>query len=668
MDRAKRDRHEDSPVLVPLDVIRFRLIAIAAAANLLIISLAVAHLGLSRFQAEQHAASMAESIAALSETNLLGIIGKIDLGLHAVVDEAEAELSSGAIDQRRLDAFIVREETRIPEILTLRAANAEGQSIYGADLPVVTTRSIVQREYYQYLRDTKTDELVFSDPLIGGITGKWMMLIARRIDRPDGSFGGLSAAGVGLFWLTKDFASFDLGEHSSIELRDHAFAVVDGYPIASDSARSGDSSIGKNLASRVGTGATSGHFTLPRGNGNPVTKFVSYKQVGTFPLFVTVGLARRDYLQTWYRSALAAVAAAFAFLAVSILLALLYYHGAQRSRTAARALASQERKYRTIADYTYDWEFWIDANGAYFYVSPSCERITGYRPSEFYLDPAFFATTILSEDREIYRSHRHLSEPGNDFATLSFRIRRADGKIRWIEHLCRPVFSEEGAWLGTRGTNRDITERREAEERIRALLEEKDLILKEVHHRIKNNMAVVASLLDIQAEAEREGPASQTLRIASNRVKSMAVLYDKLYRTEAGKSASLGEYLFTLLKEVHGSFPGHEHIELSLELEEIELDSEKLSRLGILLNELLTNSMKYAFAGRCGGSIRVRAYRDGARLEMHYEDNGIGLSSARDVSGTGFGMTLIAALAKQLGGVSTMGGEEGFSYALSLEV
>jgi PAS domain S-box-containing protein len=473
---------------------------------------------------------------------------------------------------------------------------------------------------------------------------------------------------VGLSWLSKAFASFDLGDRSSIELRDHAFEVVDGHPIASDSVRSGDSGIGKILASLVGSGATSGHFPLPRGDGNAVTKFVSYRQVGTYPLFVTVGLARRDYLQTWYRSALAAAAAAFAFLAASILLALLYLRGAQRSRSAARALEAQERKYRTIADYTYDWEFWIDENGAYYYVSPSCERITGYKPSEFYLDPVFFATTILPDDREIYRSHRHLSEPGDDFATLSFRIRRADGHIRWIEHLCRPVFSEEGAWLGTRGTNRDITERREAEERIKALLEEKDLILKEVHHRIKNNMAVVASLLDIQIDAEREGPVSQTLRIASNRVKSMAVLYDKLYRTEAGKSASLDEYLSTLLKEVHGSFPGHERIGLRLELEGIELDSEKLSSLGILLNELLTNSMKYAFAGRSGGSIEVKARRIGPRLQINYEDDGIGLSGARDESGSGFGMTLIAALAKQLGGVSTMGAEEGFSYALSFEV
>ncbi len=265
-----------------------------------------------------------------------------------------------------------------------------------------------------------------------------------------------------------------------------------------------------------------------------------------------------------------------------------------------------------------DWEFWIDANGPYIYVSPSCERITGYKPSEFYLDPAFFATTILFDDREIYRSHRHLSEPGNDFATLSFRIRRADGKISWIEHLCRPVFSEEGAWLGTRGTNRDVTERREAEERIRALLEEKDLILKEVHHRIKNNMAVVGSLLDMQTEAEGEGPATQTLRIAANRVKSMAVLYDKLYRTEAGKSLSLDGHLSTLLEEVHGSFPGHERI--------------------------------------------------GLRLGIFYEDDGIGLARGRDESEIGFGMTLIAALAKQLGGVSTMGGEGGFSYSLSFEV
>ena len=399
-------------------------------------------------------------------------------------------------------------------------------------------------------------------------------------------------------------------------------------------------------------------------------KDVSFRQIGAYHLYLTVALARRDYLQPWYRSAALLVASCFSILLTSVLMAMLFYRSAKRSRMAARALAAQERKYHTIADYTYDWEFWIDTQGTYVYVSPSCERITGYKPSEFLLDPGFLAALIHPDDRDAYLRHPHLSGPDAGFATMAFRIRRADGETRWIEHLCRPIVSPEGAWLGTRGTNRDMTERREAEDRIRALLEEKEIILKEVHHRIKNNMTIVSSLLDMQSGSTAEVQVADALKTASNRIRSMALLYDRLYRSEAGNAASLREYMSALLREIHGTFPGREKVGLSLDLEDVTLDSVRLSRIGIILNELLTNSMKYAFEGRQKGRISVRARREGTALRIEYEDDGVGfaLEKALNEAQAGFGLILLAGLAKQLKGRVEMRGENGFRYAIAVEL
>jgi len=134
-------------------------------------------------------------------------------------------------------------------------------------------------------------------------------------------------------------------------------------------------------------------------------------------------------------------------------------------RRAEEALAESERKYRVVADNTYDWEFWRAPEGHYLYVSPSCERITGYSPHEFQGDPELIRRIVHEEDREAFDDHIREVEKsrGRGRATASsWRIRHKNGGTRWIEHVCRPVFSEHGEYMGTRGSNRDVTERLEA--------------------------------------------------------------------------------------------------------------------------------------------------------------------------------------------------------------
>lgn len=135
----------------------------------------------------------------------------------------------------------------------------------------------------------------------------------------------------------------------------------------------------------------------------------------------------------------------------------------RKQRQADRALRDAERKYRTVADFTHDWEYWSAPDGSLLYVSPSCERITGYSSGLFIEDPSLSREIVVPEDRGVWDAHHHDGQEELKFRQIQFRIRTRDGNIRWIEHACIPVIDEQGEFQGFRASNRDITERKNAE-------------------------------------------------------------------------------------------------------------------------------------------------------------------------------------------------------------
>ena len=132
-------------------------------------------------------------------------------------------------------------------------------------------------------------------------------------------------------------------------------------------------------------------------------------------------------------------------------------------RKQEERLLQAEKKYRTVADFTYDWEFWVKVDNTMEYVSPSCERVSGYTVQEFKDDPSLFKAIIVPEDRYLIDCHYRDSQRAIKPCTIQFRILRRDGQIRWIEHSCQPVTDDEGKLVGFRASNRDVTFRKLAE-------------------------------------------------------------------------------------------------------------------------------------------------------------------------------------------------------------
>ena len=158
-----------------------------------------------------------------------------------------------------------------------------------------------------------------------------------------------------------------------------------------------------------------------------------------------------------------AILGGMVFIFIETLLIIALFVNLHKRRRAEAEIAASELRYRTVADYTYDWEYWSAPDGTMNYVSPSCERITGYSVREFMDDPALFHKIILPEDRRTWNGHDHDVRDRPKASEIQFRIRTKGGEIRWIDHACLPVHDGQGKFLGIRASNRDISERRKAE-------------------------------------------------------------------------------------------------------------------------------------------------------------------------------------------------------------
>ncbi|MCK5154069.1 MAG: PAS domain S-box protein, partial [Spirochaetales bacterium] len=198
---------------------------------------------------------------------------------------------------------------------------------------------------------------------------------------------------------------------------------------------------------------------------------------------------------------------------------------------------------------------------------------------------------------------------------------------------------------------RDITKRKNAEDEVKRQLSEKEIILKEVHHRIKNNFASIESLLSLQAQSINQPAAISALQDAIGRVSSMQVLYEKLLLSDDYQVTSVKEYLDNLIDEIIGLFPVNFNQKIEKQIDDFQLDPKILVPIGIIVNELLTNIMKYAFTGRDSGLIEVNLKEDKGNVTLTLQDNGKGLPEGFDFDmQEGFGLMLVKVLSEQLGG------------------
>ena len=191
----------------------------------------------------------------------------------------------------------------------------------------------------------------------------------------------------------------------------------------------------------------------------------------------------------------------------------------RRGRHRAQAgLVEAERRYRTVADFTSDWEYWTRPDGSFAYISPSCTAITGYDAAAFTGRPALLTDIIVEEDRAGWAEHRHGAGAATAPVRLEFRIRTAAGETRWIDHVCSPVVGADGANLGVRGSNRDITAKKDSEEELRRAFEE----IRQLRDRLEADNTYMREQLELDSGIEGLLATSDVMRYVVSKVHQVA--------------------------------------------------------------------------------------------------------------------------------------------------
>ncbi len=199
----------------------------------------------------------------------------------------------------------------------------------------------------------------------------------------------------------------------------------------------------------------------------------------------------------------------------------------------------------------------------------------------------------------------------------------------------------------------ELTERERAEARIRSSLAEKDVLLQEVHHRVKNNLQIVSSLLELQSSQLQDTAAKAMLKDSRYRVRSMALVHERLYQTENLADIALSEYVEQLCADLRTSYLAHSKgVEIEVEVADVSLDVDRAIPCGLIINELVSNAFKYAFPGGNEGTISVHLERVGdGNLELTVSDDGSGIPPDFDLEQPStLGLQLVSALVVQLKG------------------
>lgn len=246
-------------------------------------------------------------------------------------------------------------------------------------------------------------------------------------------------------------------------------------------------------------------------------------------------------------------------------------------------------------------------------------------------------------------------------------IQARDG--RWYRMHVDPYGTLEDENEGVVVSFVDIAEHRQAEQEASRRLAEKEMLLKEVHHRVRNNTSSIVGLLSIQAQSIADSEARNALQGAIGRVESMNVLYDKLLVSEQYGASSVKDYLEDLADRIVSLFPAGASTTLEKRVSDFDVKSDVLFLVGLITNELLTNVMKYAFEGRSGGLITLSLEKSTNRVTLIVQDDGVGLPPGFDPRFTdGFGLSLVRMLSEQLNGFFSMSTQNGTRSVLEFDL
>jgi two-component system CheB/CheR fusion protein len=318
---------------------------------------------------------------------------------------------------------------------------------------------------------------------------------------------------------------------------------------------------------------------------------------------------------------------------------------------AFETLRKSEERFRLFVDSVKDYALvQLDIDGNISSWNTGAERMLRYTEREIIGKP--FSILFTPEDRAREKPTEELEGARVNGASEDERWHvKKDGSRFFASGILTTVRSEAGELRGFAKIMRDVTDRKKADEQLRTSLLEKEVLLKEVHHRVKNNLQIIASLLNLQGEFVADPQARTMLETMNTRVRSIAAIHELLYRAEDLSHIDFVAYLQTLTRDVLAVYSTRDRVRVEVEAEPALLEITQAVPCGLIVNELLTNALKHAFPGERGGSIRVAFQALDKDYAVEVRDNGIGLpEDANPQNARSLGFQLLSLLVQQLNG------------------
>ena len=670
---------------------------------LLAVSLGLYLLDSSLEQQRQRTALETENLAVLVERDVANSLEKVDLLLLDAIDHYAEHLRLGNLNIAALDQFLSRQRLRQKPLVAIRIANAAGETFIGLDGGSGANVLVNDREYFQRLRDEPALGRVISKPVRGKISGKWAIVMARRLPDVDGRFAGIAYASIGLDYFQQQFVGLQTGQAGSIALRDGDLALLARQPWKEDVFHHGSTRLSADFKAALAAQPQAGSYLSGVTSLDGVRRLHAYRYNPEFRFYINVGASEEAYLAPWYqqRRGILGLLALFVMLSGAAVFMLHRYAG---------RLAERERVLRTIFDTSDGAIFLVGPDGRIVFANERMSAMWGIPVEQLIGSP--YVSLIHPDEREIgHQKMLKLMASEIPFVRVEREYIRRDGTMFWGFLCGRRLLDESGRLAGLVGLIADIDEsKRNAQEldsyrqRLEELVRERTTQLEQAKE--------VAELAN-RAKSAFLANMSHEIRTPMNAIIGLAHLLrrDQVSRQQADrldKMLGSAEHLLAIINDVL-DISKIESGKLVLEVAPfrivdvverlVSLNADKVTTKGLSfrtavgslppvlvgdrtrLSQALLNYVSNAIKFTESGSIVLRASvveEDDASLLVRFEvqDSGIGIagdvlerlfhpfeqadnSTTRKYGGTGLGLVITRHLAELMGGQAGVDSQPG---------
>lgn len=341
----------------------------------------------------------------------------------------------------------------------------------------------------------------------------------------------------------------------------------------------------------------------------------------------------------------------------------------ERERGAA-ALRETQESFRLFVESVREYAmFQTDPAGMITTWNPGAERLLGYTEQEILgrtIDKLFTREDVEKGEPE---TEREVARERGSSLDVRWHVRK-DGSQFFASGILTAVRDDSGRLRGFAKVMRDITAERQAEEQVRQSLKEKDTLLKEIHHRVKNNLQVIISLIQLQSEYVRDSAAVQAFEEMHNRIRSIAAIHELLYASSDISHINFAQYIEKIARDL---FAFHhtrlDHVRLRTDISDVALDLTQAVPCGLIVNELLSNSLEHAFPNKRPGLVKIILGREGNECKFSVADNGCGLPAHVDpldpLQASSMGLQLVRLLVEQLQGRMEVDRSQGTRFTIA---